>query len=425
MKILILSVLILIAVLKSTADELTKWVGKLSLAGDKLIIRDIGQDHFVTITCKMTKSLGTTVGMVTYKILKLDVTANPLTPLLPGESLSLSCKAESPQGQKQPQIHWLNPQQERSNNQKQLIEKVTSQHDGQWICVVTNDGEKKEVKVSVTVIDLTPAPASPQYTSQSSYLKIPCSFPDHISWEQIKAKGLQEGSWHFVPKPDSSPISGEPQRLFSLSLEDQLTWKPQQSRGLTLSNSKPQNLALTRNQGREDDSGDYECSLRFKSGVTLKRTVRVEVLQIVSSLGTEFISGQQLNLTCSLGHPLSSDLRLKWIPPKQLSLSSLLTSDHHPARLIIPEVGTGHGGRWKCELWQRSTCLTSAVITLKIEPKLKVWMLVIICSVTVIVILLLLLLVFILYRRRQRKTTHLRHRLCQCKNPKPKGFYRT
>ncbi|TNN81638.1 hypothetical protein EYF80_008084 [Liparis tanakae] len=43
---------------------------------------------------------------------------------------------------------------------------------------------------------------------------------------------------------------------------------------------------------------------------------------LLSSPGTHFISGQQLNLTRGLGHPLTSDLQLKWFPPERSSLSS-------------------------------------------------------------------------------------------------------
>lgn len=91
---------------------------------------------------------------------------------------------------------------------------------------------------------------------------------------------------------------------------------------------------------------------------------------VVPSPGKDLISGQQLNLTCSPGHPLPSDLRLKWFPPERSSLPSL-TPDRHPAYLTIPEAGTGDGGKWRCELRQNSTLLTSAVITLKIGKRRK------------------------------------------------------
>lgn len=83
---------------------------------------------------------------------------------------------------------------------------------------------------------------------------------------------------------------------------------------------------------------------------------------VSSAPAKDLISGQQLNLTCSLGVPLTSDLRLKWIPPQRSSLPPLQTRE----RLAIPAVAAGDGGKWRCELWRDDRLLTSAVITLKI-----------------------------------------------------------
>ncbi|XP_034730137.1 CD4-1 molecule [Etheostoma cragini] len=392
------------------------WKDRLALSDDSLIIKNLQQEDFgiFKYECKVQSE---TYVKKTYKLLKLTVSVNPTAPLLPGENVALSCNAET-DGHKKPEIHWLNPQGVKMRT-GQLNWRATSQDNGHWTCVVKKEQESL-AKVYVTVIDLSPAPLSPQYTSTSRLLTIPCSLPSYISWEQIKAKDIQELHWQFIPEPGLSP-----QELFSLSLEDPLTSKAGPIRGRhTVKDPKNKNLSLTINQVREEDRGNYVCALRFKNGVSLNRTVHVKVLQITSSPGTELISGQQLNLTCSLGHPLPPDLRLKWFPPEQSVLSSSsLGSDGHPTHLTIPEVGTGDGGKWRCALWQNNTELTSAEITLKIESKLSVWMLVVICSVAVI--FLLLILVFILYQRRQRKMRHLGRRLCQCKNPKSKGFYRT
>lgn len=129
-------------------------------------------------------------------------------------------------------------------------------------------------------LDFSPAPSRPQYTSESLPLTIPCSIPADISWEQIKARGIEKVHWHFFPKPGSTLTSDDPQRLFFLSQEDPMTWKPDQARGLTpVLDPKKKDLSLTRRLGREEDRGDYVCTLKFKNGVTLNRTVHVEVLQ--------------------------------------------------------------------------------------------------------------------------------------------------
>ncbi|XP_040021712.2 CD4-1 molecule isoform X1 [Gasterosteus aculeatus] len=390
-----------------------RWKGRLSLSRDSLIIKDVQETDFETFVFKRGPS-GTPTK---YKLLKFTVSVTPSSPLLPGDSLTLSCSAQTLQGHKDPQIQWLNPSGEKiKKGPAPLTLKVTSQDSGQWICVVTNDKKENKAKVSVTVLDLSPGLLRPQYTSKSWPLTVPCSLPAHISWQQIKAKGLQEVHWHFVPESGRTP-----QRLFSLSLKDPLTWEKDQNRELrSAADLQKGNLSLTRSRGNEEDQGDYVCTMKFKNGVLLNRTVHVKVLQITSSPGTDLISGQQLNLTCSVGHPTPSDLQLKWVPPEQSSL----TPDRHLAHFTVPEVGTADGGKWRCELWQSGALLTSAEITLKIEPKLSLWMLVVICGAAVIVILLLIL-AFILYRRRQQRMTHLSRRLCKCKTPKPRGFYRT
>lgn len=119
-----------------------------------------------------------------------------------------------------------------------------------------------------------------QYTSKSSSLIIPCSISSQVSWEQIKAVGIQGGHWDFFPKPDSGLVSPDPLRLFSLSLEDPVSWKAEQDTGLIpIPDFKKGTLSLTRTQGREEDKGRYVCSLKFRNGVTLNRTVDVHVLQ--------------------------------------------------------------------------------------------------------------------------------------------------
>ncbi|XP_074539377.1 CD4-1 molecule [Halichoeres trimaculatus] len=396
-------------------EATAKLWANLSWSGNSLVIKHIMQEHFGTFACEVDGNI-----KATYKVLKLTITKSSAL-LVPGENLRLSCTAETPQNTRKPKIHWLNPQREKKET-SQLSVEVTGQDHGNWTCVVQNNVRETEAKVLVTVVDFSPDPHL-QYTSKSAPLTVPCSIRANISWDQIKAVDVQEVSWHFSPKSGSNLISSGPHRLFYLSLKDTPTWETDQPRDVTpMPVLKGGHLSLTRKLGKDEDEGDYVCSMRVRGGITLKRTVSVKVLQITSSPGAEVISGQQVNLTCSLGELLPPNLRIKWVPPEQSSLT-LSISDHHSPHLAIPEVGEGDGGIWRCELWHDKR-LTFAEITLKIEPKLSMWMLVIICSVTVIIVLLLIL-VFIIYRRRQRKTTHLRHRLCKCKNPKPKGFYRT
>ncbi|XP_069551608.1 T-cell surface glycoprotein CD4-like [Brachyistius frenatus] len=391
------------------------WQISLSFSTDSLTITNIQEENFGTFVFKLTVD-DVVVTTTKYELVKLNVSMTPDSPLLPGDILSLACIVS----QKKPTIEWFNPKGEVKKKGGTISMTATNQDNGQWTCVVTDDKQTHNTSINVKVVDLSPAPLH-QYTSTYSPLTVLCSIPSDISWKQIKEKDIQEVQWHFLPEPSSKLISDDQQRLFSLSLEDPLTWKADQNRDLSpVPDLAKGNLSLTRNRGKEDDRGSYMCTLKFKNDVTLRRTVHVEVLQIISS-PKELISGQRVNLSCTTSGPLPSDVHFKWFPPEK---SSLQRSSHHPAHLTIPEVSAGDGGRWRCELWQKDILLTWAMTVLKIEPKLSVWMLVIICSAAVILILLLIL-TFILCRRRQQRTRHLRPRLCRCKNPKPKGFYRT
>ncbi|XP_056902003.1 CD4-1 molecule isoform X1 [Takifugu flavidus] len=398
-----------------------------ALSGNSLVVKEIRQNQFGIYKCKVDEKIWT------YKVLRLKVSAEPPSLVLSGRTVTLVCDAEPPNSLQKPGIHWLNPQGEKITQATHRVQ-VSSRHSGWWTCVINLDRKEATAQINVTVVDLYSPPMA--YTSTSSPLAVPCSVPK-ASWEQIKSLGLREGHWQFFPRSKSNLVSADAQRLFTLSLEEPVSWKANQTRGLTpVSDFKTPNLSLGRTLGRADDRGDYVCTLKFESGPPLSRTVQVNVLEIAASPGTVLISGQQLNLTCGLGVPLTSDLHLKWISPERTTIRS--------GQLTIPAVGVGNSGKWRCELWRNNTRLTLAVITLKIEPKLSVWMLVIICSVAVIV-LLLLLLGFILCRRR-RVRVRPRSRLNPDKaenvtpepihhagccllsdfcSPKPKGFYRT
>uniref|UniRef100_A0A3Q0S9H4 Ig-like domain-containing protein n=1 Tax=Amphilophus citrinellus TaxID=61819 RepID=A0A3Q0S9H4_AMPCI len=369
-----------------------KWKSRLSLQDASLVINDIQQEFFGTFVCKMTS---------------MDV--KPDTLLLHGDILSLTCNLErTPQVQNKPSIYWLNPQGVRErNNQGKVNVPATSDHNGQWSCVVKDNNNEKKVHVPVGVVGFNPV-SSHQYTAADTSLTIPCSINSGVTWEQILTKELEEVWWDFVPKLSSGAVSVNRERLFDFNVEKR-SLTPGQKKGLRLvSSNKKENLSLTKSKGSVEDRGHYNCSMKFKNGRTLSNTVDLDVLQITSQPGKELIYGQQVNLSCSTGDPLPNDVMLNWTKPETSSRYV-----QYPTHITIPEVRKGDSGKWRCELWQRGKRLTSAEILLKTEPRLSVWMLVIICSAAVI-LLLLLVLVFIHYRRRKRMRL-LRHRLCQCK----------
>lgn len=79
------------------------------------------------------------------------VTVNPPSPLLAGDRVTLSCKVETPRGSEKPVIHWLNPQGGKISKESDTIT-ATGQSNGQWTCVVTNNGKVKTASVSIAVV---------------------------------------------------------------------------------------------------------------------------------------------------------------------------------------------------------------------------------------------------------------------------------
>ncbi|XP_054637959.1 CD4-1 molecule [Dunckerocampus dactyliophorus] len=404
-----------------------RWTGRLSISKHALSITSVQQQDFGTFVLSKLVTIGDVRPVKTFRLFKITASADPASsPVLPGEFVTLSCHVDSPDSDNMADIYWLSPAGSKIRQREGKVQvDVTGRDHGIWSCIVMREQKEARATVSITVLDLLPAPLHPQYVPEQSSLSIPCSFPSHLSWKLFKARGLQEVHWCFIPKPPLRLVTQGPQKLFSLSLMDEtVAWTFVQSRGFRpVPGLQTGNLFLNRKGVTAEDRGDYVCTFNFSSELILKRTVSVEVLQIVSSTGPDLISGQPLNLTCGLGHELPSDLSVKWIPPEWPSVRSQLSAGHHPAQIVIPEVSQGDGGRWRCDLWRGAELLTSAEMTLAIATKWSVWMLVTVCGAAVIIFVLLLL-ICITWRHRQRNMRRLKHGFCRCKNPKPKGYNR-
>lgn len=93
--------------------------------------------------------------------------------------------------------------------------------------------------------------------------------------------GLRGVHWDFFPKTDSGLVSDDPQRIFSLSLEDPKGWRAaDKDTGLVpASDFEKGDLSLARSRGREKDAGDYRCRIEFNNSRGLERRVHVHVLQ--------------------------------------------------------------------------------------------------------------------------------------------------
>ncbi|XP_008429607.1 CD4-1 molecule [Poecilia reticulata] len=387
------------------------WTSRLSISTNSLTINNMREENFGTIVC-MVKDGTTEYKKLKFHLIKVIVSMKEQLPVIPGHSLSLNCKAET---QRKRSVYWLKPTGNKATPfQGSVTKTAESQDNGEWECVVKDNGEESRFKFPVSVVDFSSA-SKYVYTSTNLPLSIPFRITPKEFVQKIPSE-IETVEWLFTPITSSSQ-----QTIFSFSPKNGQLKQKDPARELSYKNfTADGSFSLHKNLAKVEDRGTYNCSITFKNGYMLSRTLVIEVLEITPSPGTELISGHHLNLSCSTGGPLETGVTVKWVPPET---SSLVKADLLSGHLIIPRVGTEDSGKWRCDLRRNTTTLTSAVITLKIDPILTVWMIVTICAAGVILILLLVL-AFILFRRRQHKMRQLRHRLCKCKNPKPKGFYK-
>ncbi|NP_001187155.1 CD4-1 molecule precursor [Ictalurus punctatus] len=400
---------------------------RFSLSSDSsLIISNVEKSDFGIFKCEQHHLVETITD--TYKLYEVMMSTPP--PLLVGASLDLSCEIESEGFKLVHEIKWFGPDNtlyvgSSSSNQRTLrVTKVSSIHSGKWTCAVRYGASiTLKARTDVIIVDLASSSPDPIYTSDSSInFLIPCSLSSKIPWSTVNATGVTGGSWHFTPFKSSE--SSLP--LLKLQLNPSPAWKfPSGTHTLLMETDlKNHELGVKISKVSINERGNYTCSLEFGSR-TLSRSVQVEVLQVISSEGKVIYEGNTVNLTCTLGHHMTPDLEVNWIPPYGSSLSKL--SPPYTTMLSIPGVSVKDSGRWTCQLKKNATLLTSATISLKIEKApVNIWLVVAIIGGLLVFILIAVITVFIIRRHRQMMRYRCRKgRVCCCKNPKPKGFYKT
>nr|BAF94326.1 CD4-like protein [Carassius langsdorfii] len=359
----------------------------------------------------------------TYKLYHVTIPQVPA--LIAGDSLSLECQIESTPVKHK--VTWIPPEntscyQRNIGGQKIVVNSVSRCHSGVWTCKLEYDSKQTEATTTVSVIDLSSSQDT-VYTS-SSEVKIPCSLSSNIPWSILNETGLIGGNWSFTPLNDPKSTHS----LLSLSVGSVVRWIEIQD---TVSPVKAKERELKDHDlsinlpVSENTRGVYTCNLTFRRK-TLSRKVQVEVLKVSSSRGSPVYEGQSVNLTCTLGHQLTSEFKMKW---NCSSFSNCSNFKLNSFNLFIPEVKLEHRGKYTCELWKKEKMEVYADLFLKTEKApVDIWLYVAIGSG--VVVFLLLLVVIIMCIRRYRQMMMYRRRktkFCCCKNPQQnqKGFYKT
>uniref|UniRef100_A0A3B3V5T3 Ig-like domain-containing protein n=1 Tax=Poecilia latipinna TaxID=48699 RepID=A0A3B3V5T3_9TELE len=372
------------------------WTRRLTISPNSLTINDMQEENFGTIIC-IVKDGSTRYDTFKFHLIKVTVSIKEQLPVIPGHSLSLNCDAET---RRQHSIYWLKPTGRKATSVRGSVTKTAeSQDNGEWECVVKDNGKESRFKFPVSVVDFSSA-SKYVYTSTN----LPLSLPFRITPKEFVQKipsEVETVEWLVTPKTSSSQ-----QTIFSFSPKNGQLKQEDPARELSYKNfTADGSFSLYKNLAKVEDRGTYNCSITFKNGYMVSRTLVVEVVEITPSPGTELISGHHLNLSCSTGGPLETGVMVKWVPPETSSLAKANLSSGH---LIIPRVGTEDSGKWRCDLRRSTTTLTSAVITLKIGEHRK-------REESRKYALLFSLSVFLFCNSLQHKMRQLRHRLCKCK----------
>ncbi|XP_036394088.1 CD4-1 molecule isoform X2 [Megalops cyprinoides] len=396
-------------------------------AGLSLTINRLIPEDFSVFECEIHDKSKTEKTI--YRLYK--ITVPPSTVLLATQTLSLTCDVEKSPAETS--VVWTSPRGTDYTSEKTTVKNVSEQHHGVWKCKVGYQGKKAEATVSVAVVDFSTSLPQLIYTSRSftSPLLLPCALHSCLESSHLSRFKPQNGQWSFTPfsVDPAQEGRGAPPPFLSLSkgsplqwLDSQGSWVNQSALGEGLEYC---NFSIVKHIGEE--GGIYTCTLGFEGGVTLSRSVQVEVLRVESSHSNPVQEGLAVNITCTLGRPIPSDLEVKWTIPRYPS--TILSNSLSSWILSHPGVRKKDEGTWLCELRKGSKVLTSAYTILRtVRAPVNVWLWVSISGAVVVLVLILILIVIfvrgrkqnMMFRRRRRKIKY-----CRCKHPQVKGFYKS
>ncbi|KAI1885772.1 hypothetical protein AGOR_G00207240 [Albula goreensis] len=400
-----------------------------------LVIKNLKEEDFTKFKWELIDGGKTEV--IVYKVFEISVKATPDV-IVASQTLKLKC--DVPETRASIEIEWMNPTGKKieksgrfsmsEQNKTLSVNDVKVQDHGLWTCKVKYSNEVAPATVLVSVVDLSSSDPDVLYTSfeSSSPILLPCHLHSDLNLPStaLKKVGLKSGYWSFAPHPAEGAIPEKAKNFLSLNLQPQLHWEsvnePTQEMQI-----HGNNFSIER-EPTEKGGGVYTCALEFQNGVTRKKLVQVEVLKIVLSQDTPVLEGQQINLTCTLGHAFPNGLTVNWTIPSRSSLHPL-PSGSNPSVLSIPQVRESDKGWWNCKLMNGKEEKVNTKLNLKIgRVPVDIWLVVSISGAAVAFILLFIL-PFIcvrrhrqqnMFKRRRRKTKY-----CHCKHPQVKGFYKS
>ncbi|KAJ8287775.1 hypothetical protein COCON_G00004340 [Conger conger] len=205
-----------------------------------------------------------------HQVYIVSALASPSSLVLQGTRVELRCQvsagSSATPGPSATPV-WLQPNGTAVETPKDgsiILQPVELHHAGVWACQVSPE---RKLSLTITVIGLSSTPKLS--VSQGESVLLPCWSPSSIP----KDWNLQEAEWKKL-----SPV---PATLLSLGGEKgNLLWKSMGVKGYSLQfedKKLPGNLSVTLKKVTVQQSGQYQCLLKFQDKGTVKALVTLEV----------------------------------------------------------------------------------------------------------------------------------------------------
>lgn len=228
--------------------------GALEISG--LVSADAG-----TYTCEHRS-----VPPIKHQLYVISVSSSPVSPLLQGTQAELRCQVS---GVSKVKPLWFRPDGtvvKTSEAGSSTLQPVDLADGGTWACQIKPE---RKINLPITVLGLSSTPALTARPGESVVLRCDLSQSGPVG-----SLGFQEGGWER--------LSPSPARLLSLQkrADGQLFWNStdEQRRGLQFSKEKLDgNLSVTLKTVTVQQSGKYQCFLKFKDRGNVTAQVSLEV----------------------------------------------------------------------------------------------------------------------------------------------------
>nr|XP_015193373.1 PREDICTED: uncharacterized protein LOC107075721 isoform X2 [Lepisosteus oculatus] len=202
--------------------------------------------------------------LVTHRLLIIEVFTKPEGPFLQNTNVTMHCQVG---GRTSEKLKWLSPNGAEEGEGTVEISKISPAHTGNWKCEIT-DVKKYVETLNIDVLGMNPQPLSKQTAKQGDNVFLPCLLSSPLSYT-FRSLNFIRGGWMKDDKP-----------LLDLYVQigTHMSWNATMFKEIEYPkvNDLKTNLSISLIKVKPQQSGIYNCYLRFKEG-TITSTIVLKV----------------------------------------------------------------------------------------------------------------------------------------------------